>query len=111
MILLSEKNLIENAPSGMHVKVSLNAEYLINICYMNNDIFKRVQIVKEVIGPIAELLNLKEVHDISTLKIVREQVDKCNKKVLHGIPKLNKFLALVDSRIEELKNLFVEGID
>lgn len=100
MILLSEKNLTENAPKGMKLKSSLNAEYLINLCYMNNEIFKRVQIVKEVISPMVEFINIKEVHDISTLKLLRGQVDKCNKKVLHGLPKLNKFLTVVDNHIE-----------
>jgi len=61
LIILSASYLSENAPSGMRMKLSLNAEYLINLCHMNNTIFHRVQIVKEVIAPIAELLNLKEI--------------------------------------------------
>ena len=111
MILLSEKNLTENAPKGMKLKTSLNAEFLINLCYMNNEIFKRVQIVKEVINSVVEFINLKEVQNLSILKLLREQVDKCNKKVLQGLPKLNKFLTLIDARIEEVNNLQIEGID
>ena len=61
LIILSASYLSDNAPSGMRMKLSLNAEYLINLCHMNNTIFHRVQIVKEVIAPIAELLNLKEI--------------------------------------------------
>ena len=78
---------------------------------MNNEIFKRVQIVKEVISPMVEFINIKEVHDISILKLLREQVDKCNKKVLHGLPKLNKFLTIVDTHIEQLNTLLIDGID
>jgi hypothetical protein len=43
--------------------------------------------------------------------MLRKQVDKCNKKILNGLPKLNKFISTIDARIEELKNLLVDGID
>ena len=67
--------------------------------------------MKEVIAPIVDCLDLEEVNNKASLKELRSQVDKCNKKVLHGMPKLTKFLEDIDKRIEELSELHVEGID
>ena len=72
MIILSKSYLSENAPQGMKINTCLDAEYLINLCYMNNRIFHRVQIVKEVIAPISDLLNLKEIKSIQILQTLKE---------------------------------------
>jgi len=46
---------------------SLNLEYLVNLCAMNNSHFKMVIIVKDVIAPIVDCLDLNEVSDKEAL--------------------------------------------
>ena len=49
MIFLSKSYINKNAPKEFHIKNSLVAEYVINICNLNNQKFKKVDIVKKVI--------------------------------------------------------------
>jgi hypothetical protein len=113
MTLLSHVYISSKAVNLPRLKVakSFNLEYLMNLCAMNNEYFQRVQIVKEVIANVVDCLDLNEVTDKKSLQLLRQQLEKSNKKVLHGVPKLNKFLELIDKRQRELDGLHVEGID
>lgn len=51
---------------------------------------------------------MDELDKIEELTALRFHVEKSNKKIVHGLPKLTKFVEQVDKRIEELKSLAVE---
>ena len=63
MMLLSKNYINQNAPKEFHIKNSLVAEYVINICNLNNLKFKKVDIVKKVIIPLIDLLSIDEIYN------------------------------------------------
>lgn len=63
MVLLSKNYINQNAPKEFHIKNSLVAEYVINICNLNNSKFKKVEIVKKVISLIIDSLNIDEIYN------------------------------------------------
>ena len=65
--------------------------------------------MKSVIAPIVDFINLNAIDNIDHLEALKFHIKKSNGKVLHGIPKLNKFLELIEKRIEDLKSLEVES--
>jgi hypothetical protein len=63
MIFLSKSYINKNAPKEFHIKNSLVAEYVINICNLNNQKFKKVDIVKKVIGYLIDYLYIDEIYN------------------------------------------------
>jgi len=84
---------------------------LLNICNINNFEFNKVQIVKSVIAPIVDFVNLNEIDNINILEALKFHIKKSNNKIVHGIPKLVKFIESIEKRIEELKGLQIDSLD
>ena len=111
-MLLSQSYINENVPSSeFKVNKNFNVEYLLNICNINNFEFNKVQIVKSVIAPIVDFVNLNEIDNINILEALKFHIKKSNNKIVHGIPKLVKFIESIEKRIEELKSLEIDSLD
>ena len=110
MMLMSKSYINENVPSPeFKVNKNFNIEYLLNICNINNFEFNKVQIVKGVITPIVDFVNLNEIDKIDHLEALKFHIKKSNMKVVHGIPKLSKFIECIEKRIEELRSLEIDS--
>lgn len=64
-----------------------------------------------MISPIVDFVNLNQIDNINILEALKFHVKKSNNKVVHGLPKLVKFIEAIEKRIEELKSLEMEELD
>ena len=95
MMLLSQKYINENASREYHLKKSLGLEFLLNLLHMST-FFANVNEITKIIVPLFDSVNLEEDCDMDFLRIAHSQLATISKKFIKPIPKLTKFVALLE---------------
>ena len=80
MMLLSRQYINQNAPTDFHLdQDSYPISFMIHLCHMNSTVFDKTDIVKKLIVPLTDLMQLSEVSGPQarqTLHLLHHQVKK-----------------------------------
>lgn len=94
MVLLSQRYINENAAPEFKITRPLTVELLVNMFAMASKMDNKTAYTKEVIG-ILESVQLHEVSDVETLRVLWYQANQAVKRFIKQQPKLTKFIAAV----------------
>lgn len=103
MLLLSKSYVNLNAAKSFMLNRDLNLEFLIAVCFMNTQLFKKVAVVKDFISPIIDYVNVNEGNDWRQLEILGKYLDSNIKMLIQGNLKLKKMREAVERRVQKLK--------
>ena len=106
MILLSRKYVNDNTgEGGLKLKTEFSILFFQRLLRMNRDLFKKTQIVKDVITSVLEVVCLESCDYLDQLKQVEKQWEQTSKLLLQIPKKVANFQHRLNNRVLEFEEI------
>ncbi|CDW89230.1 at hook motif family protein [Stylonychia lemnae] len=103
MLLLSRDYINQNAAKEFKLNKDLNIDFLLQICYLNAEVLKKVAIVKEFINQVLDYVDVNKCSNWKQLEILGRYIEINANMLIQGNLKLKKLKEVIDKKVAQLQ--------